>query len=390
LRNLSPSAVLASLRGAGPRRRLVGGLCLFFLLAGGVWFLYWRFFLASLESTDDAYVAGNQARISAQVTGNVQEVFADNTQRVRAGQILLRLEDTDARLALSRARASLADTVRRTRSLMLESGRLSALADQRHREYDKARGDYARRREHRTAMSVSEEELSHARDNVAIAESALKAAQLALEVNRALLGEGPLQEQPQVLLAADQVREAWLALKRCEITSPVEGFVARRSAQVGLHVTPGQPLMAVIPLAEIWVDANFKEVQLSRMRIGQPATVRTDFYGRSVVYHGTVAGFTAGTGSSFSLLPPENATGNWIKVTQRVPVKITLDPAELAQHPLLIGLSCLVSVDVSDTGGHLLAPVTETPALYSTGALTPDLTAINAEIAGLIRENGDR
>ncbi|MDR2075510.1 MAG: efflux RND transporter periplasmic adaptor subunit [Desulfovibrio sp.] len=385
--NLSSASLRASFQGAGLRGRLVGGLCLFFLLAGGAWLFYWIFFLAARESTDDAYVSGNQARISAQVTGTVKEIFADNTQAVRSGQILVRLDDTDARLALSRARASLADTVRRTRGLMLESERLSAIADQRLREYDKAWSDYARRREHRTAMSVSEEELSHARDNAAIAQSALRAARLALEANHALLGEGPLREQPQVLLAADRVREAWLALKRCEIASPVDGFVARRSAQVGLRVTPGQPLMAVIPLAGIWVDANFKEVQLSRMRIGQPAVIRTDFYGGSVLYQGTVAGFTAGTGSSFSLLPPENATGNWIKVIQRVPVKIALNPDEVAQNPLLLGLSCLVSVDVSDARGRMLAPATETPALYATDVLTLDPASVNAEIEEIIRAN---
>ncbi|MDR1360139.1 MAG: efflux RND transporter periplasmic adaptor subunit [Deltaproteobacteria bacterium] len=377
-------------RGAGLRRRLLGGLGLIFLLAGGAWLLRWLFFLSALESTDDAYVSGNQARVSAQIGGNIREIFADNTQAVLAGQLLLRLEDTDARLALSGARAALADTVRRTLGLILESGRLSAVAEQRRLEYEKAESDYARRRERRTAMAVSEEELSHARDNVGIARAALEEARMALKANQALVGEGPVPSQPQVVLAADRVREAWLSLKRCEITSPVAGFVARRSAQAGLHVAPGQPLLAVVPLSEIWVEANFKEVQLSRMRLGQPAEIRTDFYGGAVVYHGTVAGFTAGTGSSFSLLPPENATGNWIKVIQRVPVKIALRPDELAANPLLLGLSCLVSVDVSDSNGPLLAPVTETPAIYATEALTLDLSAINAEIEGIIRENSGR
>ena len=374
------------------RVRLIGGLCLLFLLIGAAWLGYWLFFLRFEESTDDAYVAGNLVRISPLVSGSVKEILADNTQAVAAGQVLVRLDDTDAVLALERARSDLADAVRQVRSLMSESDRLAAVVTLRKKELDKAQGDLARRVNRKTAMSVSEEELSHARDNFAIARIALAVAEHGLQVNHTLLQDKPLQEQPQVLLRAQKLREAWLALKRCEIRSPVDGYVAKRSAQVGAYVTPGTPLMAVIPLGEVWVDANFKEVQLTRMRIGQPAVIEADIYGRSVKYKGEVLGFSAGTGSSFSLLPPENATGNWIKVVQRVPVKISLDKAELDKAPLLIGLSCTVHVKVGDSGGAMLSPLpprgaADNAPVYSTTALEYDLGEINREIEAIILDN---
>ena len=374
------------------RVRLIGGLCLLFLLIGTVWLGYWLFFLRFEESTDDAYVAGNLVRISPLVSGSIKEILADNTQAVSAGQVLARLDDTDARLALERARSDLADAVRQVRSLMSESDRLAAVVALRKKELDKAKGDLARRVNRKTAMSVSEEELSHARDNFAIAQIALDVAEHGLQVNHTLLQDKALREQPQVLLRAQKLRETWLALKRCEIRSPADGYVAKRSAQVGAYVTPGAPLMAVVPLGEVWVDANFKEVQLTRMRIGQPAVIEADIYGRSVKYKGEVLGFSAGTGSSFSLLPPENATGNWIKVVQRVPVKISLDKAELDKAPLLIGLSCTVHVKVGDSGGAMLSPLpprgaADNAPVYSTTALEYDLGEINREIEAIILDN---
>ncbi len=374
------------------RIRLIGGLCLLFLLIGAGWLGYWLFFLRFEESTDDAYVAGNLVRISPLVSGSVREILADNTLAVSAGQVLVRLDNTDAALALDRARADLADAVRQTRSLMSESDRLASVVELRKKELDKAQGDWARRINRKTAMSVSEEELSHARDNLEIARKALEVAEHSLQVNRMLLQDKPLHEQPQVLLRVHRLREAWLAFKRCEIRSPANGYVAKRAAQVGAYVTPGTPLMSVIPLGEVWVDANFKEVQLNRMRIGQPAVVEADIYGRSVKYKGVVLGFSAGTGSAFSLLPPENATGNWIKVVQRVPVKIVLDKEELANAPLLIGLSCSVHVRVSDSGGAMLSPLPSPDAVagdpvYETKALDYDPGEINKEIEEIILAN---
>ncbi len=367
------------------RTRLLSSICFLFLAAGVLWLGYWYFFLRLEASTDNAYVAGNLVRVSPQVSGSVSEIMADNTQAVKAGQTLLRLDDTDACLALERARSLLADTVRRTRSLMAESSRLSSVVELRKRELEKARGDLQRRQASRRTMAVSEEDFSHARDNLAIAEVALQVARQDMRRNRLLLQDTPLAEQPPVRLEAHRLREAWLAWRRCEIKSPVDGFVARRTVQVGMQVTPGTPLLAVVPLSGVWVDANFKEVDLAKMRIGQPVLVRADIYGRSVDYRGSIIGFSAGTGSSFSLLPPENATGNWIKVVQRVPVRIALDPADLAKAPLLVGLSCTAYVNISDSSGAMLGVAAGQGApLFRTDILEHDLTEIDAEINAII------
>jgi membrane fusion protein (multidrug efflux system) len=385
----------------GARARIIGGLCLFFSLAGAAWFGYWFFSLRMEESTDDAYVAGNLVRVSPLVAGSVREILVDNTEKVRAGQILLRLDTTDADLTLRRAGAALADTVRRTGSLMAESDRLKSVVQLRGKELAKALGDFQRRRDRKTAMAVSEEELGHARDNLAIAQIALRVAEDDMRRNHLLLRDTPLEEQPQVRRSAHEMREAWLALRRCEIRSPVDGYVARRTVQVGMHVAPGAALMAVVPLHEVWVDANFKEVQLTRMRIGQPARITADIYGGGREYAGVIVGFSAGTGSSFSLLPPENATGNWIKVVQRVPVKIALNREDLEKSPLLVGLSCSAHVDVSgdkgmmlaappppdtgDTGDADAAPVS--PPLFRTDALDYDFAEIDREITAIIKSN---
>ncbi|MDR2124715.1 MAG: efflux RND transporter periplasmic adaptor subunit [Desulfovibrio sp.] len=407
----SPHADAAARDAARPRvLKLLAGI--FFLIGSG-WFTYWFFFLSAFESTDDAYTAGNQIRISSQVTGNVQEILTDNTLPVKAGQLLVRLDDTDALLALERGRAALADTVRSTRRLILEADRLETVVALRQAELEKAAGDYRRRKNRKTAGAVSEEETAHALEDMRIAQKALEAARLECQSSRALVLRTPPAGQPAVRQKAQALREAWLAWKRCRIRSPADGYAARRTVQVGMHVTPGLPLMAVVPLHDIWVDANFKEAQLARMRAGQPVNIRTDLYGRSVSYRGEVVGFSAGTGSSFSLLPPENATGNWIKVVQRVPVKIRLNPDDLKKSPLLVGLSCFVEVEVNGVDGALLtyaspsfenvgrvaepavsakdgknAVLPETP-LFSTTVQVYDTTEIDGEIAEIIARNSE-
>ena len=371
----------------GSRKKMLLAIAAFFLLCGAGWGGYWFLFLTGSQSTDNAYVAGNQVRVSPRVSGDVAAIYADNNQLVTAGQVLVRLDDTDARVAHDRALAALADAVRRTSSLMAESSRLEAVIAVRESELKKTTGNLERRRKQRTALSVSEEELEHAKDDHATARVALREAAEALRVNKALLRDAALEEQPQVLLAANDVRETWLALERCEVKSPVTGYVARRAVQAGMRVTPATPLMAVVPLDQVWVDANFKEVQLGRMRFGQKATVRADIYGASGTYAATVAGLSAGTGSSFSLLPPENATGNWIKVVQRVPVKILLAPEQLADKPLLVGLSCRVTVDTADDSGSMLAPESAPDMVLGTKTLAHDMTAIDREIATIIETN---
>jgi membrane fusion protein (multidrug efflux system) len=407
----SPQAAVATRSAARPR--VLKFLAALFFLAGLGWFGYRFFFLSTIESTDDAYTAGNQIRISSQVTGNVKEILTDNTLPVKAGQLLVRLDDTDALLALERGRAALADTVRNARRRILEAERLEKVVALRQAELEKAAGDHRRRKNRKTAMAVSEEEAAHALEDMGIAQKALEAAKLEYQSNLALVLRTPPAGQPAVQQKALELREAWLDWKRCGIRSPADGYTARRSVQVGMHVTPGLPLMAVVPLHDVWVEANFKEVQLAEMRVGQAVDIRADIYGRSASYRGEVVGFSAGTGSSFSLLPPENATGNWIKVVQRVPVKIRLNRDDLKKNPLLVGLSCLVEVDVSDVGGAVSAytvpssendsrvaesaaseaggenaALPETP-LFSTTVQIYDTTEIDREIAEIIARNAE-
>jgi membrane fusion protein (multidrug efflux system) len=370
------------------RPQLIGGILAGFLLLGLVWLGYWLIDLRFTQSTDDAYTAGNIVRISPQVSGSVSAILVDNTNSVKAGQVLARLDTRDAELAFDYAAAALAGTVREMGSLMAESARLESLVDREKLQLEKVRGDLKRRKERNTAQSISAEELHHAYVAVDLAEKTLQVAQSELLRNRILLQDNVPEEHPLVRQRAHDLRQAWLDLQRCTIKSPVDGVIARRTVQPGMHVTPETPLMAVVPLHEIWVDANFKEVQLADMRIGQPATIKADIYGSSVRYEGVLAGFSPGTGSSFSLLPPENATGNWIKVVQRVPVKIILKPDSLNNAPLMIGLSCSVDVDVSNTDGPLLSTPEDAgiPAL-STDVLEYNLTVIDQKISAIIKEN---
>jgi membrane fusion protein, multidrug efflux system len=333
---------------SGTRRRwrwlsAVFGVC---LTATAVYGAYWAQVLRYHQKTDDAYVSGNVVQITPQISGTVVAIGADDTQFVKAGQPLVRLDQADARVALDQAEAELARTVRDVRNLYATSAQLAAAVQLRETDLAAAQSDLARRQRLGASGAVSGEELQHASDAVKAAQAGLLAAQQQLVANRARVDGTTLKDHPQVRDAAAAVRNAYLTLARTELPAPVAGFVARRNVQLGQRVSPGTPLMAVVPLDQVWVDANFKEPQLARMRVGQPVTLTADLYGGHVVYHGTVAGFGAGTGAAFSLLPAQNATGNWIKIVQRVPVRIALDPHEIAAHPLQIGLSMKADVEV--------------------------------------------
>ena len=372
-----------------PKRRktVLLGLAVLFLILGAGWAAYWALFLRNMESTDDAYVAGYEVSIMAQTEGNVIDVLADDTDFVRAGDVLVRLDATDAKLALENAIYELAGEVREMQRLRIESVRLDAVVEQREKELAKLRADLKRRIALGKRDALAEEELQHARDYVLVAEAALREAREQRKANQALLLDTPLEKQPAILLAAQKVRETWLALKRTDIKSPVSGFVAKRNIQAGGRAVLGKALMIVAPLESVWVDANFKEIQLGRIRIGQRAEITADMYGDDVVYHGTVAGFEAGTGSVFSLLPPQNATGNWIKIVQRVPVRIRLEPAELKQRPLMLGLSAMVRVDTSDSSGPMLTFSPGRRQTMTTTALAIDMTEADALIDSIIKEN---
>ena len=328
-----------------------------FVLIGAGYGAYWALALRYEQSTDDAYVSGNVVQITPQIAGTVVTVGADDTQFVKAGQTLVQLDPADARIALEQADAKLGKTVREVRGLFATTAQLKAALDVRSAEVARASEDLARRERLAASGAVSGEELQHARAAYASAKAAEAAAQQELVANQARIDRTTIENHPDVLAAAAQVHDAYLDVARTQLQAPVSGYVAKRTVQLGQRVAPGAPLMAIVPLDQVWVDANFKEPQLASIRLGQPVTLKADLYGGKVTYHGKVAGFGAGTGSAFSLLPAQNATGNWIKIVQRVPVRIALDAQELQQHPLQIGLSMQVDVDTHERDGNRLPQV---------------------------------
>ena len=321
------------------------------------------------ESTDNAYVQGNVIQITPQIGGTVTAILADDTDFVKAGQPLVKLDAADAKMTLDLAEANLAQAVRQVRNLYANNTTLEAQITVRdsdigkaQNEIDRLRDDLARRQSLIGIGAVSAEEISHVQAQISQAQNGLasaKAASLAarnqLQSARTLTDNTQVQNHPSVVAAAAKVREAFLTLHRATLPAPVDGYIAKRTVQLGQRIAPGTPLMSVVALGAPWVDANFKEVQLRTIRIGQSATLTADVYGKKVEYQGTVVGMGAGTGAAFSLLPAQNATGNWIKVVQRVPVRIALDPAQVSAHPLRIGLSMEVTVDVKSQDGKSLA-----------------------------------
>ena len=369
------------------RWRWLAGALGGFLLIALVYGTYWAQVLRYHQTTDDAYVGGNVVQITPQISGTVIGLGADDTQFVKTGQALVRLDQADARVALDQAEAQLARTVRDVRNLFATSAQLEAAAQQRQTDLAAAQSDLARRQRLGTSGAVSGEELQHAIDAVKAAQAGLLAAQQQLAANRARVDGTTLKDHPQVRDAAAAVRNAYLTLARTELPAPVAGFVARRNVQLGQRVSPGTPLMAVVPLDQVWVDANFKEPQLQRMRVGQPVRLSADLYGTRVVFHGAVAGFGAGTGAAFSLLPAQNATGNWIKIVQRVPVRIALSAREVAAHPLQIGLSMQVDVDTRSRAGQRLPEAGAAASTYKTEVFDKLDELANARVKQIVAAN---
>jgi membrane fusion protein, multidrug efflux system len=350
----------------GKRRRALLIVAAVFVLAALIWIALWVFVFSHREKTDNAYVGGNQVTISAQVPGTVVAILADDTQRVEAGQVLVRLDPTDAQVRLAQARSALAQAVRGVRQQTSSATGADAQVAASKLQLTRLEADLQRRLPLLTLHAESPEVIQHLRDGVAEARAAVNAATAQAAAAHAAIEGTDVEQNPAVMQARANFRAAWIAAQRNAILAPVSGYVAQRSVQLGNSVQPGQQLMTVVPLHDLWVDANFKESQLQHIRIGQPARVESDVYGGDVEFHGKVVGLGAGTGSAFSLLPAQNATGNWIKVVQRVPVRIALDDRELDKHPLRVGLSTEVTVDITDDRGAVLAqapahqPVAET------------------------------
>ncbi|WP_241308503.1 HlyD family secretion protein [Burkholderia cenocepacia] len=379
------NAASAQPQNNGKRKRMMTLLVAVIVIAAIAYGLYYFLVARFHEDTDDAYVNGNVVQITPQVTGTVIAVKADDTQTVKAGDPLVVLDPADSQVALQQAEANLAQTVRQVRGLFVNDDQYRAQVALRQSDLSKAQDDLRRRLAVAQTGAVSQEEISHARDAVKAAQASVDAAQQQLASNRALTANTTIASHPNVMAAAAKVRDAYLANARNVLPAPVTGYVAKRSVQVGQRVSPGNPLMSVVPLNAVWVDANFKEVQLKHMRIGQPVEMTADIYDSSVTYHGKVVGFSAGTGSAFSLLPAQNATGNWIKVVQRLPVRIELDPKDLDKHPLRIGLSMQVDVDIKDERGDQLVNAPNT--VYETNVFAKYGDEADAEIARIIAEN---
>jgi membrane fusion protein (multidrug efflux system) len=350
---------------------------------GLYWFLDARFY----ESTDDAYVAGNVVAVTSRENATVISLHADNTQTVRQGQLLIEMDPAVANVNVQAAEANLARTVRTVEGEFSGADSYRAQLAQAEVVLAQAQSDYRRRQSASADGAVSGEELAHARDAVAAAQAAVASAQGGLAHALSQVENTHVADNPDVLSAEAQLRNAAITLSHMRIVAPVDGVIAQRTVQVGQQVAAGTPLMAVVPLSTVWIDANFKEVQLSDMRIGQPVTITADVYGGSVTYHGHIWGLGAGSGSAFALLPPQNASGNWIKIVQRVPVRVALDPQELADHPLRVGLSVSVSADVRDTSGPLVTSTMEGGTMTADTGEDTKLST-DALIAKILADNG--
>lgn len=369
------------------RRRVLLLMAAVFMVIGILWALYWVLVLSERERTDDAYVNGNKVVLSAQVPGTVIAVLTDDTQLVHAGEVLVKLDPADAEINLARAESALAQTVRQVRQQRATAHQYDALIATRKIELARAATDLEKREPLLAADAIAPEEVRHAREAVDLAKAALEESVHEAGAARALVDGVDVRNNPAVLQAKTAFRDAWIAARRNAVLAPVTGYVADRSVQLGQHIQAGQALMTVIPLNQLWVDANFKEVQLRDLRIGQPVEVRSDLYGGGHLFHGRVTGMSAGTGAAFALLPAQNASGNWIKVVQRVPVRIEVDARDLAKAPLRVGLSATVTVDTSDRSGPVLAGKSADRPVGDTQVYDQDLDRANAAAEAIIARN---
>ncbi|WP_206859430.1 HlyD family efflux transporter periplasmic adaptor subunit [Lysobacter changpingensis] len=384
----NPNAKAAAPQSNGKRKKALTILAAVVALAGIGWAAWYVLVARFHEDTDDAYVQGNVVSIVPQTQGTVVSIDADDGMKVEAGQPLVHLDPNDAQVACDQAVANLANTVRQVRGLYSAVDAGAADLAAREAQVARARADLKRREGLVGNGAVSAEELAHARNELAVLEAGLRASSGNLSRNRALVDATEVGTQPQVAAAASQLRQAYLNLQRTAIVAPVSGYIAKREVQLGQRVQPGVNLMTIVPLEQLWVEANFKETQLAKMRIGQPVKVHADLYGSDVEYDGKVVSLGMGTGSAFSLLPAQNASGNWIKIVQRVPVRIEVEPKQLAEHPLRLGLSMNVDVTVRDQAGPVLVPARRNDKpLFTTAAYEKQLNDANALIDKVIREN---
>ncbi len=352
-------------------------------------FLFWFFFLRYREYTNDAYVEGNQVFITPLRPGFVTAIHTDDTFLVKSGQLLIQLDETDSMIALNQAKERLADVVRRVCQLFHDVFAYQAEIEVRRAEFIKTSQDFEHRENVLEAGGVSLEDYQHAVAAFRASFFSLEWTEILYDRALAAVQGTTIRNHPLVLEAADRVREAWVQLYRCKIYSPIEGLAAQRTIQVGMWAKAGEPLLSVIPLDQIWVNANYKETQLKRMRIGQKVKITSDLYGRDVIFQGTIVGLPGGAGNAFSLLPPQNLSGNWIKIVQRLPVRVALNADEIQEHPLRIGLSMEATVDLLDQGGALVPTTTAGSPTYQTPIFTKEEKGDEQLIEVIIQENLD-
>lgn len=369
------------------RKKGLSIFILVLLIIGIACALYWFFFLKDFEETEDAYVDGNQVMVSSQVAGNVAKINADNMDKVHAGDILVELDDTNAKLSFEQAKSNLANAVRQVEQLGFTVQQLQSAVHANEISFAQAQGNLARRVQLEKMGAIDKESFQHAKEAVELSKANLNSSRNQLAANQALLSNVPLRQQPQIQNAMSSLKQAWLNLQRTRIRSPIDGYVARRNAQVGQAVSVGGALMAVVSNEQMWLEANFKETQLTNMRIGQPVKIHFDLYGKNKEFDGVINGIEMGTGNAFSLLPSQNATGNWIKVVQRVPVRIKLDPQQFAEMPLRIGLSATAKVRIADSSGPMLREKSEQKTLFATDTLKYDESAVEDLIESIIQQN---
>jgi len=368
-------------------KRVAAALAGAVVLAAAGYGTYWMTAAQYREVTEDAYVEGNLVQVTTQIAGTVTAIAADNTDRVAAGQELVRLNEVDARLALERSEAVLARTVRQVRAQVASASQMDANVALRRAELSKVQADFDRRSQLVQSGAISGEDLEHAREAVRTARAALASSEQQYAANHAFVDGTSVASHPDVMGAVAQVKDAYIATVRTSVPAPISGMVARRNVQVGQRVAAGTALMAIVPMDTVWITANFKESQLRHLRSGQPVLLTADAYGKDVVYHGTVVGEEAGTGSAFSLMPAQNATGNWIKVVQRVPVRIALDPHEVARHPLQLGLSMRASVDTHRRDWPRLTPGKAPLQSYRTEVFAREGNEADELVARIIAAN---
>ncbi|VYU78073.1 HlyD family efflux transporter periplasmic adaptor subunit [Metakosakonia massiliensis] len=375
-------------RAPGKRKRNFAILFVVLLLIAAGCLAWYLLYARYYETTDDAYVSGNLVTLTPQIAGTVTQVSADEGDFVEKGQPLVLLDPSDTQIALQQAEAELASTVRQVRGLYSTADNYRAQVAARAVTLQTARSDYARRQKIFSTGAIAAEDLAHYRDAVTSAESDLAAAQQALRTNQAMVDDTVIDNHPEIKSAVATFRQRYLDNARSTIVAPVSGFIAKRAVQLGMRVDSGTTLLSIVPLDQVWVEANFKESQMNTMRLGQKVTLTADLYGDDVEYHGTIESLGIGTGSAFSLLPAQNASGNWIKIVQRLPVRITLDPHDMDKHPLRIGLSMFARVDIRDADGQLLPQQTVAQPRFTTDVYQNALDQADQVVAKILHDNG--